>query len=90
LGRRIAASPLTVPGPAASPTLVLVAEAGIEPQVCLPEGTVLERPFAVLAGNAYSIGPDQRVTLTAKSSEGSLTIWLISFTSRASSGGCTW
>jgi beta-galactosidase len=71
------ASPLTLLGPEASPTLVLAAEAGIETQLCLAEGTVLEGPAAAVGGNAYVIGGTGPATYTARSSEGSLKILVL-------------
>lgn len=71
------ASPLTLLGPESSPTLVLAAEAGIEPQVCLPEGTELEGHVSALGGNAYAIDATQPATLTVKSPEGSLAILVL-------------
>jgi beta-galactosidase len=71
------ASPLTLLGPESSPTLVLAAEAGIEPQLCLTEGTTLEGPIRAVGGNIYAIDATQPATLTVKSPEGSLAILVL-------------
>jgi beta-galactosidase len=71
------ASPLTLLGPESAPTLVLAAEAGIEAQLCLAEGTVLAGPATAVGGNAYVIDAAGPVTLTARSSEGSLEILVL-------------
>lgn len=71
------ASPLTLLGPESSPTLVLTADAGIEPQFCLAEGTELEGPVSALGGNSYAIDATQPATLTVKSPEGSLAILVL-------------
>lgn len=71
------ASPLTLLAPESLPTLVLAAEAGITPQLCLPEGTTLEGTASALGGNAFAIDATHPVTLTAKSPEGSLNILVL-------------
>ncbi|CCQ46484.1 glycosyl hydrolases 35 family protein [Pseudarthrobacter siccitolerans] len=71
------ASPLTLLGPEAAPTLVLAAEAGIEPQLCFAQGTVLEGPAVALGGGAYAADPTTPTALTARTSEGALNILIL-------------
>jgi beta-galactosidase len=71
------ASALTVLGPGTSPTLVLAAEAGIEPQLSLPEGTSVAGPATALGGNAYAVDPGQPGTLAVTSPAGSLKILVL-------------
>jgi beta-galactosidase len=71
------ASPLTLLGPESAPTLVLAAEAGIEPQLCFPEGTVLQGPATALGDNAYATDPTTPATLTARSSGSELKILVL-------------
>jgi hypothetical protein len=71
------ASPLTLLGPASSPTLVLAADAGIMPQLCLPEGTSVEGPASVLGDNVYGVDAAEPATLTVKSTEGSMNILVL-------------
>jgi beta-galactosidase len=71
------ATPLTLLGPEDAPTLVLAAEAGIEPQLCFVQGTVLEGPAVALGGEAYAADPTTPATLTARSSEAALNILIL-------------
>ncbi len=71
------ASPLTVLGPDSSPTLVLAAEAGIETQLSLPDGSALDGPAIALGKNIYAVDAEQPVTLTARSQTGSLAILVL-------------
>ena len=72
------ATPLTVlDADSATPTLVLAAEAGIEPQLCLPAGTVLKGAAADVGASTYTVDSPAPVTLTATSSEGSLQILVL-------------
>ncbi|MFD0044199.1 beta-galactosidase [Pseudarthrobacter scleromae] len=71
------ASAFTLLDPDGAPTLVLAAEAGIVPQLCLPEGTVLDGPATALGGGVYAIDATQPVTLTASSPEGSMAILVL-------------
>ncbi|MEW9873144.1 beta-galactosidase [Arthrobacter sp. HS15c] len=75
------ASPLTILGPESTPTLVLAAEAGIQTQLCLPEGTTLDGPAAALGGNVYAVDTVTNtappVTLLATSQHGSLAILVL-------------
>jgi len=71
------ATPLTVLDAAGSPTLVLAAEGGIEPQLCFPEGTVVEGHVAARGGNVYAVDASAPVTLTAATATGSLAILVL-------------
>ncbi|WP_307276407.1 beta-galactosidase [Arthrobacter sp. W4I7] len=71
------ASALTLLGPEAAPTLVLTAEAGIEAQLCLAEGTVLEGPATAVGGNTHVIDTAGSASVTARSVEGSLKILVL-------------
>jgi beta-galactosidase len=71
------ASAFTLLDPDGAPTLVLAAEQGIVPQLCLPEGTVLDGPATALDGNVYAIDAAHPVTLTASLPEGSVAILVL-------------
>jgi beta-galactosidase len=71
------ASPLTLLDANGSQTLVLTAEIGIQPQLCLPEGTTLQGPVTALGGNAYAVEATEPAVLTAASGEGSLDILVL-------------
>ncbi|MGK3958791.1 beta-galactosidase [Arthrobacter sp. R4] len=68
------ASALTLLGPDTAPVLVLAAEAGIEPQLCLPEGSTLNGPARELGGNVFAVNTEEPVTLTVNSAHGSAAI----------------
>jgi len=71
------ATPLTVLDSAGAPTLVLAAEAGIEPNLCFPDGTVLEGPTTALGGGAYTLDASTPATLTATSGQGVLKVLIL-------------
>jgi beta-galactosidase len=71
------ASAFTLLDPDGAPTLVLAAEEGIVPQLCLPEGTVLKGPATALGEGVYSIDASHPVTVTASSPEGSVAILVL-------------
>jgi hypothetical protein len=72
------ASPLTVlDADSATPMLVLAAEAGIEPQLCLPEGTVLEGQATALGGNAYAVPSSSAGPVMLTGSAGALKILVL-------------
>ena len=71
------ASALTVLDPEGSPTLVLAAEAGIEPRLCLPEGTVLAGGAAPLGGNAWALSPSCPAPVTATGPGGAVKILVL-------------
>ncbi|MGO4235460.1 beta-galactosidase [Pseudarthrobacter sp. YAF2] len=71
------ASALTVLDSEGSPTLVLAAEAGIEPRLCLPEGTVLSGEAAPVGGNAYAVPSSSLAPVTATGSGGVLKILVL-------------
>jgi beta-galactosidase len=72
------ASALTVlDADSATPILVLAAEAGIEPQLCLPEGTVLEGQATALGGNAYAVPSSSAGPMTLTGSAGALKILVL-------------
>ncbi|CAN7499805.1 beta-galactosidase [Pseudarthrobacter oxydans] len=73
------ASAFTLLDPEGAPTLVLDAEEGIVPQLCLPEGTVLEGPATALGEGVYAVDSGGPVTLTASSDAGSLAILVLPF-----------
>lgn len=68
------ASALTLLGPEDSPLLVLAAEAGIEPQLCLPEGSTLKGPVREVSANVYAVETAEPVTVTVVSRHGSQAI----------------
>jgi hypothetical protein len=71
------ASAFTLLDPDGAPTVVLAAEEGIAPQLCLPEGTVLEGPATALGEGVYAVDSGGPVTLTATSDAGSLAILVL-------------
>ncbi|WP_285246584.1 beta-galactosidase [Pseudarthrobacter sp. efr-133-R2A-89] len=70
------ASALTVLDSGGLPTLVLAAEAGIEPRLSLPEGAVLEGEAAPLGGNTWAVRPSL-APVTATGSGGALKILVL-------------
>ncbi|MFJ6284870.1 beta-galactosidase [Pseudarthrobacter oxydans] len=71
------ASAFTLLDPEGAPTLVLDAEEGIVPQLCVPEGTVLDGAATALGGGVYAVDAGGPVTLTASSVVGSLAILVL-------------
>ena len=72
-----AATPLTVLDAAGLPTLVLTAEAGIEPELCFPEETVLEGPATAIDGGAYRVDASAPAALSATSGQGVLKVLVL-------------
>ncbi len=71
------ATAFTLLDPDGAPTLVLAAEEGITPQLCVPEGTALNGPATALGEGVYAVDGGGPVTLTAGSAEGSLAILVL-------------
>ncbi|TVU58382.1 beta-galactosidase [Paenarthrobacter nitroguajacolicus] len=71
------ASALTLLETDTHPVLVLAAEAGIEPQLCVPEGITLNGPARALGGNVFAVNTTEPVTLTLESPQGSASVVIL-------------